>query len=281
MCDIMEILLGALGITLVTGFFYYENNGISTTNYEVDCGIGKDINVVHLSDLHGKEFGKNNEKLKRLILKEKPDLVVATGDMIDSSLKNMEGVIDFLSDLSKCVKVVYISGNNEQRCKKAEYIFESLKSKGVIILRNEIITLSLNGVKVNILGMFEKPKGDLHSSIKKINGSYAYEDSRKLFKRLENLEGLKIILSHYPELFEVEYSKYDFHIMFSGHAHGGQFRIPIVKRGLIAPGQGFFPKYTEGMHGNKNKLIISRGLGNSTKITRLFNRPEIVKVKIK
>ncbi|EJT6665162.1 phosphoesterase [Clostridium perfringens] len=277
----MEILLGALGITLVTGFFYYENNGISTTNYEVDCGIGKDVNVVHLSDLHGKEFGKNNEKLKRLILKEKPDLVVATGDMIDSSLKNMEGVIDFLSDLSKCVKVVYISGNNEQRCKKAEYIFESLKSKGVIVLRNEIITLSLSGVKVNILGMFEKPKGDLHSSIKKINGSYAYEDSRKLFKRLENLEGLKIVLSHYPELFEAEYSKYNFNIMFSGHAHGGQFRIPIIKRGLIAPGQGFFPKYTEGMHGNKNKLIISRGLGNSTKITRLFNRPEIVNVKIK
>ncbi|WP_338854381.1 metallophosphoesterase [Clostridium perfringens] len=277
----MEILLGVLGITLVTGFFYYENNGISTTNYEVDCGIGKDINVVHLSDLHGKEFGKNNEKLKRLILKEKPDLVVATGDMIDSSLKNMEGVIDFLSDLSKSVKVVYISGNNEQRCKKAEYIFESLKSKGVIVLRNEIITLSLNEVKVNILGMFEKPKGDLHSSLKKINGSYAYEDSHKLFKRLESLEGLKIVLSHYPEIFEAEYSKYDFHIMFSGHAHGGQFRIPIVKKGLVAPGQGFFPKYTEGMHGNKNKLIISRGLGNSTKITRLFNRPEIVKVKIK
>ncbi|EOU1702121.1 metallophosphoesterase [Clostridium perfringens] len=277
----MEILLGALGITLVTGFFYYENNVISTTNYEVDCGIGKYINVVHLSDLHGKEFGKNNEKLKMLILKEKPDLVVATGDMIDSSLKNMEEVIDFLSDLSKCVKVVYISGNNEQRCKKAEYIFGSLKSKGVIVLRNEIITLSLSGVKVNILGMFEKPKGDLHSSLKKINGSYAYEDSHKLFKRLESLEGLKIVLSHYPELFEAEYSKYDFHIMFSGHAHGGQFRIPIVKRGLIAPGQGFFPKYTEGMHGNKNKLIISRGLGNSTKITRLFNRPEIVNVKIK
>lgn len=277
----MEILLGALGITLVTGFFYYENNGISTTNYEVDCGIGKDVNVVHLSDLHGKEFGKNNEKLKRLILKEKPDLVVATGDMIDSSLKNMEGVIDFLSDLSKCVKVVYISGNNEQRCKKAEYIFESLRSKEVIVLRNEIITLSLSGVKVNILGMFEKPKGDLHSSLKKINGSYAYENSHKLFKRLESLDGLKIVLSHYPELFEAEYSKYDFHIMFSGHAHGGQFRIPIVKRGLIAPGQGIFPKYTEGIHGNKNKLIISRGLGNSTKATRLFNRPEIVKVKIK
>ena len=67
----MEILLGALGITLVTGFFYYENNGISTTNYEVDCGIGKDINVVHLSDLHGKEFGKNNYILYKKIIEQK------------------------------------------------------------------------------------------------------------------------------------------------------------------------------------------------------------------
>ena len=275
----MEIIIA---IAMLTGVFcYYQNNKIVITNIKLKQKINNKVRIAQISDLHSKEFGKNNEKLKRLILKEKPDLVVATGDMIDSSLKNMEGVIDFLSDLSKCVKVVYISGNNEQRCKKAEYIFESLKSKGVIILRNEIITLSLNGVKVNILGMFEKPKGDLHSSLKKINGSYAYEDSHKLFKRLESLEGLKFVLSHYPELFEAEYSKYNFHIMFSGHAHGGQFRIPIVKRGLVAPGQGFFPKYTEGMHGNKNKLIISRGLGNSTKITRLFNRPEIVNVKIK
>lgn len=276
----MDILLGALGITLITAFFYYENNVISTTKYEVNCGIGKDINVVHLSDLHGKEYGKNNKKLKRLILKEKPDLVVATGDMIDSSLKNMEGVINFLSDLNRSVKVVFISGNNEQRCKKSEFIFESLKSKGVIVLKNEIITLSLNGVKVNILGMFEMPKGDLHYSLKKINGNYVCKDAHKLFKRLESLDGLKIILSHYPENFEAEYSKYNFNIMFSGHAHGGQFRIPIVKRGLFAPGQGIFPKYTEGIHGNKNKLIISRGLANTTKITRLFNRPEIVKVKI-
>ncbi|MDZ4992079.1 phosphoesterase [Clostridium perfringens] len=277
----MGILLSVLGITAIAGFFYYENNGISTTNYEVNSGIGKDIKVVHLSDLHGKEYGKNNKNLKKLILREKPDLVVATGDMIDSNLKNMEGIINFLSDLNKSAKVIFISGNNEQRSKKVNFIFESLKSKGVIVLKNESITLNLNGIKVNILGMFEVPNGVLNSPFKKVNGSYIYWCADKLFKRLESLEGLKIVLSHYPENFEAEYSKYNFDVMFSGHAHGGQFRIPIVKRGLIAPGQGFFPKYTEGIHGNKNKLIISRGLGNSGRITRLFNRPEIVKVKIK
>ena len=277
----MSILLSMLGITVIASFFYYENNGISTTNYEVNSGIGKDIKVVHLSDLHGKEYGKNNKNLKKLILREKPDLVVATGDMIDSNLKNMEGIINFLSDLNKSTKVIFISGNNEQRSQKVNFIFESLKSKGVIVLKNEIITLNLNGIKVNILGMFEVPNGELHSPLKKVNGSYIYWCADKLFKRLESLEGLKIVLSHYPEKFEDEYSKYNFDVMFSGHAHGGQFRIPIVKRGLIAPGQGFFPKYTEGIHGDKNKLIISRGLGNSARITRLFNRPEIVKVKIK
>lgn len=254
----MSILLSMLGITVIAGFFYYENNGISTTNYEVDSGIGKDIKVVHLSDLHGKEYGKNNKNLKKLILKDNPDLVVATGDMIDSNLKNMEGIINFLSDLNKSTKVIFISGNNEQRSPKVNFIFESLKSKGVIVLKNEIITLNLNGIKVNILGMFEVPNGELHSPLKKVNGSYIYWCADKLFKRLESLEGLKIVLSHYPEKFEDEYSKYNFDVMFSGHAHGGQFRIPIVKRGLIAPGQGFFPKYTEGIHGDKNKLIISR-----------------------
>lgn len=277
----MEILLGVLGITAIAGFFYYENNGISITNYEVNSGAGKDINIIHLSDLHGKEYGKNNKKLKKLILKENPDLVVTTGDMIDSSLKNMDEIIEFLSDLNKSVKVIFISGNNERRSKKANFIFEGLKSNGVIVLKNEIITLNLNGIKVNILGMFEVPNGNLKSPFKKVNGSYIYWCADKLFERLEKLDGLKLVLSHYPEKFNDEYSKYNFDVMFSGHAHGGQFRIPILRKGLIAPGQGFFPKYTEGIHGNKNKLIISRGLGNSGKITRLFNRPEIVKLKIK
>ena len=123
----MEILLGALGITLVTGFFYYENNGISTTNYEVDCGIGKDINMVHLSDLHGKEFGKNNEKLKRLILKEKPDLVVATGDMIDSSLKNMEGVKEGLKFVENLDNVDAIFITNDKKIYLTENIKDNFK----------------------------------------------------------------------------------------------------------------------------------------------------------
>lgn len=276
----MGILLSALGITALVGFCYYENNGIGTSTYDIDLGLKEEITIIQLSDLHSKEYGKNNRKLKRLILKENPDLIVATGDMIDSNLKNMCGIINFLSELNKEVRVVFILGNNEQRCSKADFIYNELKSKGVLSLKNEIITLYLKGNKVNILGMFEEPIGELNSSIKKIGGRYEYSDCENLLSDFERLNGVKILLSHYPENFKEHYSKYDFHIMFSGHAHGGQFVIPFIRRGIIAPGQGFFPKYTEGIHGNKNKLVISRGLGGSGIPLRLFNRPEIVKVKI-
>lgn len=277
----MEILLGALGIISIAGFCYYENNCISTTNYEIDLGLEEEITVAHLSDLHSKEYGKNNKKLKKLILDEKPDLVVATGDIIDSNLEKMDEIINFLSELNKSAKVVFILGNNEQRCGKADYIYETLKAKGITALENEITTFTLRDTKINILGMFELPVGILNSPFKKVKGRYVCSYADSLFKRLEKLDGLKFVLSHYPEKFEEEYSKYDFDIMFSGHAHGGQFVIPVIRRGLIAPGQGFFPKYTEGVHGNKNKLVISRGLGGSRILLRLFNRPEIVKVKIK
>lgn len=277
----MEFLLGALGAIFIAGFCYYENNWISTTSYEVDLGLEEEIIVVHLSDLHSKQYGKNNKKLKKLILDEKPDLIVATGDIIDSNLENMGETINFLSDLNKDVKVIFILGNNEQRCEKADYIYETLKAKGVTALENEITTFTLRDIKINILGMLELPVGILNSPFKKVKGRYVCSYADSLFKKLENLEGVKIALSHYPEKFEEEYSKYDFDVMFSGHAHGGQFVIPVIRRGLIAPGQGFFPKYTEGMHGSKNKLIISRGLGSSGIPLRLFNRPEIVKVKIK
>ena len=97
------------------------------------------------------------------------------------------------------------------------------------------------------------------------------------------MNGIKLVLSHYPENFEankeISYSRYKFDIMFSGHAHGGQFRLPFVG-GLFAPGQGILPKYDSGMYGDKNKLVVSRGLGNSGFPLRLFNRPNIVLVEI-
>ena len=192
----MEIIFT---IAMITGAFcYYQNNKISITNLKVDCKVNSKIRIVQISDLHSKEFGKNNNTLYKIGLAEK-------------------------------------------RVDKGEMFYS------------------------------------------KVNSRYEIDNADSLFRKLEKLIGVKIILSHYPENYEYigenSYSKYNFDIMFSGHAHGGQFILPGIG-GIFAPGQGLFPKYYRGIYGEKSKLVVSRGLGNSGFPLRLFNRPDLVVVDI-
>ena len=166
---------------------------------------------------------------------------------------------------------------------KYKEIIKKLRKNNVNVLLNEIRTININGNKVNILGLVEE-QGSSEAYIKRAKGEFEYKDYSIIFNEFCKLPGIKIVLSHYPENFKAigdkSYYKYKFDLMFSGHAHGGQFRIPLIG-GLYAPAQGIFPKYTAGIHkGIKNNLIISRGLGNSGFPLRLFNKPEIVVVTI-
>lgn len=89
-----------------------------------------------------------------------------------------------------------------------------------------------------------------------------------------------MLIAHKPEYLE-DYQNIGFDLGFAGHAHGGQIRIPFINQGIIAPGQGLFPKYTEGINTIDGfSLIISRGLGNSGFPLRLFNRPEVIVVTL-
>lgn len=270
-------------IFLTMMFCYYENNVFDITNLNIKCNVNKGVRIVQISDLHSKQFGKYNKRLVKVILKEKPDIIVATGDMIDSSLKNMDKTISFLSELNKNVPVVYIPGNNEMRTEKIHEILLKLNNEGIIVLNNEIKKIYINRNNITLLGLAEVRQDEGELFYNKISSKYFYDDYKKLFEELEKSDGIKIVLSHYPENFEAvgdySYSKYNFDIMFSGHAHGGQFILPFIG-GLFAPGQGILPKYYRGIHGEKNKLIVSRGLGNSGFPLRLFNRPEIVIVDI-
>ena len=277
----MEIMIA---IAMVTGIFcYYQNNKISITNLKVKSNVNKSIRIVQISDLHSKEFGKDNNILYKAIMNQKPDIIVATGDLIDSNMKRINEIIEFCSRLNKRVPVYYILGNNEMRCSRVNEIVEKLKQKNINVLENEIATIKIKDNIINILGLAEKrvDKGEMFYS--KINSRYEIENVDSLFRKLENLIGIKIVLSHYPENYEYvgdySYSKYNFDIMFSGHAHGGQFILPGLG-GVFAPGQGLFPKYYKGIYGNKNKLVVSRGLGNSGFPLRLFNRPNLVIVDL-
>lgn len=275
---------GLIAIALLTSTFcYYQNNQIVITNLQVKHKVSNKIRIAQISDLHSKEFGKNNNRLYKVIMRQKPDIIVATGDLIDSNMKNIDGIIEFCSRLNNEVPLYYILGNNEMRCDKLNEIIQKLKKSNVNLLENEISTISIKGNIINILGLEEKRIDEGEIFYSKTNSRYGVENVDILFKTLEKMNGLKFVLSHYPENYEYigenSYSKYKFDIMFSGHAHGGQFILPGLG-GIFAPGQGMFPKYYRGMYGRRNKLIVSRGLGNSGFPLRLFNRPEVVIVDI-
>lgn len=279
----MDLLLfGVLAVSAYS-FCNYQNNKLQVTNLKVNLNNKEKIRILQLSDLHSKEFGKNNKVLGEYIYKENPDIVVATGDLIDSNMKKIDEIVSFLGNINKDIPVFYIPGNNEMRCKKLNEILYKLRINKVNVLENDIKTIKIKSTIVNILGLAEKRIDEGELFYDKVNSKYKGEESDILLKKLEKMNGIKLVLSHYPENFEankeISYSRYKFDIMFSGHAHGGQFRLPFVG-GLFAPGQGILPKYDSGMYGDKNKLVVSRGLGNSGFPLRLFNRPNIVLVEI-
>ena len=133
-------------------------------------------------------------------MKQKPDIIVATGDLIDSNMKRIDEIIEFCSRLNKKAPVYYILGNNEIRCSKLNEIIKKLKEKNINVLENEIETIKIKDNIINILGLAEKrvDKGEMFYS--KINSRYQIYNADSLFRKLEKLIGIKIVLSHYPEL---------------------------------------------------------------------------------
>lgn len=271
-----------LAVSAGTAFCYYQNNFLKVTDITLHADIKHALNFIQLSDLHSKEFGKNNSKLEKRIFSLNPDIIFATGDIIDSNLKNMDKILTFLIKLNKRCPVVYIPGNNECRTKELNYILKTLKENNVLALSNEFATIFINNQELNILGLSEHLNYSTKLGFERIKETYHLEGYEALLNNLESKNGFKILLSHYPEKFSLkgDYSNYKFHLMLSGHAHGGQFILPYLG-GLFAPGQGILPKFYCGLYNGKhNNLIVSRGLGNSGFPLRLFNRPDIVNITI-
>lgn len=270
----------AVFVLLFLIFCYYENNKIDITKYEINCNsVESDIKIVQLSDLHSKPFKQVIKKTKE----HKPDIIVITGDFINDRCKNKDKMLEFGKALVKICPVYYITGNHERRLDCFNNLMNELKNIGFTVLLNEISSEIINGTEINILGLDEN-QADFKDYKARKNGTFVYKDMRKYFNELSKKDGIKIVLSHFPENFEGvkenNYSQYNFDIQFSGHAHGGQFILPFIGP-VFSPGQGLFPKYAKGSFGDRPKLIISRGLGNAEFPLRLFNHPEINVITVK
>ena len=275
----MKILIIIVVLIAFFIFFIWQNNSIVVSNFDyksskVPKGFNK-FKIVQISDLHNKVFGKKQFKLLEKVENLSPDIIIITGDMIDRRRYNLKKAMYFIDKAVKIAPIYYVSGNNEAWSEKYFEVKERLINAGVYVIDDERIEVKKNNSVINILGLSD-PAFITSSYIDKT-------DTSKMEEHLMSwsmIEGFKILLSHRPELFDL-YSSNNINIVFSGHVHGGQIRIPFVG-GLIGPNQGFFPKYDSGSYINdKTTMFVSRGLGNSLFPVRIFNRPEIISVTLK
>ncbi len=281
---IKKLIIIVLFLIIIMIFCYWQNNSIIVTNINyVNSKIPNSFNgykILHISDLHNKEFGKNQKKLISLTKELNPDIIVVTGDLIDSrrtTIDDMHIALSYMKSATDIASVYYVSGNHEERSNLYNDLKIALEECGVINMGDTHKDIELNGDSISLLGLADISSNSIISSEYNTSPLGFHEILGNL--KTESNNKFTILLSHRPELIKL-YSKENIDLVFSGHAHGGQIRLPFLG-GLIAPNQGFFPKYTNGIHKlNSTSLVISRGLGNSLAPQRLFNRPEVVVVNL-
>lgn len=270
------------------------------------------LRILHLSDLQGASFEESNSDLIRKVSDAKPHLIVFTGDLVDRRMqvdKDFGSNIEFMSNLKKIAPTFFSYGNHELAFSSStvDGLREKLEDTGVIVLDgNSYIQEIQISESMNNEKQYNENLGSETSKICKTRVLLTGFPERLLMVKGKNrtkknsdvdleavrctIDGMKqnrrdsqydisVLLAHEPQFIK-EYSVAGYDYIFSGHAHGGQIRLPFLG-GLFSPGQGVFPKYTSGVHdAGDGKMIVSRGLGNSSFPVRVFNRPEIVLAEI-
>ena len=230
--------------------------------------------IAQVSDLHNAEIGKDNEKLLNTLQGAQPNIIVLTGDLIDSRKTKVDVALEFAEQAMQIAPCYYVTGNHEARVTEYSELKEGLTALGVVVLEDTHTKVELDGESITLLGVSDPS----------FQTDYLLGDAetvmRDTLSRLtEETDGFTLLLSHRPELFDI-YVEFGIDLVFSGHAHGGQFRLPFIG-GVFAPNQGFFPKYDGGMFVQGNtSMLVSRGVGNSIIPFRINNKPEIILMEL-
>ncbi len=247
-------------ILLAMLYFVWENTHFTVTNYQYTNSLLPSemdgLRILQISDLHNQSYGKNNKRLLSAIKEANADVIMITGDLIDSTFTDTDKALAFAQELVAIAPVYYCTGNHEHRLapKDLRLFLENLSDAGVRVLNDEAVDF-YGGTLVGL----------------KDPGSQKHTLRRILRDREET--PFTLLLSHKPHHID-NYLEAD--LVLTGHAHGGQARLPFVG-GVIAPGQGYFPKYTKGFYTMENTtMLVSRGIGNSHRLPRFFNMPELV-----
>lgn len=272
------LLAAALAVLTALGALLVWGNTALVTEYVMiyDSRIPKVFDayrIVQISDLHDAQIGEANEKLIAATAQAEPDCIVLTGDFVDSNRFHPERSLAVAEALTEIAPVYYVSGNHEALISDADYaaLTDGLRARGVAVLEDESVELVRDGQRIRLIGLMdigfhpgtvEEKKSALRTALTELRDESEYS----------------VALAHRPELMPI-YAECGAELVLSGHAHCGQIRIPGIG-GLIAPGQGLFPKYTDGKYDQDGTtLVVSRGIGNSVLPLRVNDRPEIVVIQ--
>lgn len=274
-----EKIIILICIVAILMWMLYTNLCVTFTHYTISFdSLPKSFQgfkIAHISDFHNARFGNAVESIVDGINEEKPDIIVITGDLIDSSNTNIEVSLDLVKGLVEIAPCYFVTGNHEAWVNNDDYqILENgLTEYGVVILRDSEVLLSKGDEKISLIGVDDPDYAD---SVNGIANTMSVDKIDKL-----SSEGLfTIMLSHRPEYYKI-YKATDVNLVLSGHAHGGQFRLPFIG-GLVAPNQGLLPKYDSGVYQEDEfAMVVNRGIGNSIIPIRFNNQPEVIIIEVR
>lgn len=259
------------------------NNSVSIANIVyMSTKVSNDLygfKIAHISDLHNHDFGDGHSKIISLIRRERPDIIAITGDLIDRRRTDIDTAMAFIDLAVNIAPVYYVTGNHEIKSDSYRELYSKLKNTEVIVLENESIKIKYYGEEFNLIGLHDVSSFACDPNVIDADAKYKLKTTLKSLISGDS-SCLNVLLSHRPELIDL-YAECGADVVLSGHAHGGQARLPLLG-GLYAPEQGILPKYTSGLYKRGNtSLIVSRGLGNSLFPLRIFNPPEVVIITLK
>ena len=278
MLDIVLLLLMLL-IILLLWVMLYDSNRFVVIRHEIrDRRISGHYRAVFLSDLHNKQYGRDNARLLQAIEEVQPDAVLIGGDLINGRPgEKLEKTVTLLRSLKEKYPVYYANGNHEHRIKlypetygdAAEKYAAALEELGIVPMVNSHVQLP--GAGLVLYGSEIDKYYYQRFTVPEMPRDYLPE----LLGRPEP-SAYTVLLAHNPDFFS-SYADWGADLVLSGHVHGGIVRVPIWGKGLLSPNVRFFPKYDGGVYREKNStMILSRGLGMHTIPFRLFNPGELI-----
>lgn len=264
-------ILPVLAILVVLTLIALDERLILRTYTVVSPKLTAEVRLAVVTDFHSSD---NADDVVAMVASCAPDAVLMVGDLFDDDTQNRptERTLSLMRQLSALYPCYYVSGNHEAWTGEMDALYQQTEEAGVTVLRMSSGVLTVRGQRIALCGI-----PDPYEMV----FSGAPDTEEQLRQALEDVDSadFTVLLAHRPELL-AKYAQFPLDLVVSGHAHGGQVRIPGVLNGLYAPNQGWFPKLAGGAYTQDGTtLIVSRGLAVRTRLPRIFNRPEVVLVR--